>query len=81
MCCVINISQKIEARKVEFWGRNVALYVTILKEFVGMVYKKPNLVQSQSYITTNSLSVSPSWYQALSIFFDSFGFIDVGRPL
>jgi hypothetical protein len=48
--------------------------------------------QSQSYITTDSLSVSPSWYQALiwdprpifailDLFFDSFGFIDVERPL
>jgi hypothetical protein len=48
--------------------------------------------QSQSYITTDSLSVSPSWYQAptwdlrpvfpiLDSFFDSFGFIDEGRPL
>jgi hypothetical protein len=51
-------------------------------------------IQSQSYITTDSLSASPSWYQAptwdprpifpilsLIIYFDSFGFVDVGRPL
>jgi hypothetical protein len=50
--------------------------------------------QSQSYITTDSLSASLSWYQAptwardqffpilsLVIFFDSVGFVDVGRPL
>jgi hypothetical protein len=46
---------------------------------------------SQSYIMTNTMSVSPSWYQAPTwdprpilpildfiLFFDTFGFIDVG---
>jgi hypothetical protein len=50
--------------------------------------------QSQSYVTTDSQSASPSWWQApiwgprpifpvlfLMIFLDSFGFVDVGRPL
>jgi hypothetical protein len=52
------------------------------------------LLDSQSHITTYSQSASPSWYQAhtwdlqpifpilsLIIFFDSFGFVDVGRPI
>jgi hypothetical protein len=50
--------------------------------------------QNESYITTDSQSASPSWHQApiwdprtifpilpLIIFLDSFGFVDVGRPL
>jgi hypothetical protein len=56
---------------------------------------KLNCCQSQSYITTDSQSASPSWFQApiwdprpifsplsrFDYFLDSFRFVDVGRPL